>query len=290
MPGLLPDLSIRQLEYLVAVADSPTWATAAAVVGVSPSALSQGLAELERRVGIPLFDRIGRRRVIRPGVEAVLTHARQVVALTGDLNEWAIRTRGGAIGRLRVGMIDAAAVAHFSEDLRDFKGRHPDIDMHLVVAPSGSLLDALTAGTIDMAVCVQPPSPVRGIDTVPLLVEDLAVYGPDERVTGPPIDWGPWVMFPEGSHTRLVTIDALTALGSPIEIVAESHQPEVLRAMVGLGLGWTVLPVVQCEGHEPELTRGRIVASRRIVVATRNGAAVDPSVDLLERVLRRERV
>ena len=44
----LPDLSIRQLEYLVAVDESTSWAEAAEAVGVTPSALSQGLAELER--------------------------------------------------------------------------------------------------------------------------------------------------------------------------------------------------------------------------------------------------
>ena len=78
----LPDLSIRQLEYLVAIADAPTWAVAASQVGVSPSALSQGLAELERRVGVDLFERHGRRRVLRPSALPVLDHARQVVALT----------------------------------------------------------------------------------------------------------------------------------------------------------------------------------------------------------------
>ena len=56
----LPDLSIRQLEYLVAVDEAPTWARAAEAVGVSPSALSQGLAELERRLGVALFDRESR--------------------------------------------------------------------------------------------------------------------------------------------------------------------------------------------------------------------------------------
>ena len=58
----LPDLTIRQLEYLVAVAEEPTWALAAQRVGVSPSALSQGLAELERRVDVPLFEAQARRK------------------------------------------------------------------------------------------------------------------------------------------------------------------------------------------------------------------------------------
>ena len=85
MRRVLPDLSIRQLEYLVAVAEYPTWGEAADQVGVSASALSQGLAELERRVGVPLFDREGRRRVLRPAAGEVLEHARRVLALTGDL-------------------------------------------------------------------------------------------------------------------------------------------------------------------------------------------------------------
>jgi len=91
----LPDLSIRQLEYLVAVSTAPSWSVAADSVGVSASALSQGLAELERRVGVPLFERNGRRRILRSGAEPVLAHARQVVALTGDLATWAERVRSG---------------------------------------------------------------------------------------------------------------------------------------------------------------------------------------------------
>ena len=74
---MLPDLSIRQLEYLVAVDEAATWARAAALVGVSPSALSQGLAELERRLGVALFDREGRRRQLRPAAVPVVAHARR---------------------------------------------------------------------------------------------------------------------------------------------------------------------------------------------------------------------
>ncbi|NDH24087.1 MAG: LysR family transcriptional regulator [Actinobacteria bacterium] len=70
MSSPLPDLGIRQLEYLLAVSRSATWAEAAASLGVTPSALSQGLAELERRVGVPIFDREGRRRPIRSRARA----------------------------------------------------------------------------------------------------------------------------------------------------------------------------------------------------------------------------
>ena len=281
MKAPLPDLSIRQLEYLVAVADSANWAAAAERVGVSASALSQGLAELERRVGLPLFDREGRRRVLRPAAAEVLAHARQVVALTGDLADWAERTRAGGSGRLRVGMIDAAAVGHFSSHLREFRREHPDLELMLTVGPSGQLLDDLESARIDVAICVAPTTARRGVHTAPLLTEDIAVYSPDGSRPRRPETWGPWVGFPEGSHTRAVIVDALRELGAPIEIVAESHQPDVLRAMVGLGLGWTVLPVVQAEMGTDALSNGRVIGSRDLVVATRSGAAIDPAVQLL---------
>ena len=277
----LPDLSIRQLEYLVAVADSPNWASAAANVGVSASALSQGLAELERRVGVPLFDRDGRRRVLRPAAGEVLSHARQVVALTSDLAGWADRTRAGGSGRLRVGMIDAAAVGHFAVHLREFRRTHPDLELMLTVGPSGQLLDDLESGRIDVGICVDPPTPRRGVETAPLLTEDFAVYSPDGSRPRRPQTWGPWVVFPEGSHTRRLIVDALRELGAPIDVVAESHQPDVLRAMVGLGLGWTVLPVVQAEMGTDALVNGRVIGSRDLVVVTRSGAAIDPAVQLL---------
>jgi DNA-binding transcriptional LysR family regulator len=277
----LPDLSIRQLEYLVAVADASSWAEAAAACGVSASALSQGLAGLERRVGLPLFDREGRRRVLRPAAGEVLAHARQVVALTGDLAAWAERTRSGGSGRPRVGMIDAAAVGHFPDVLRRFRQDHQDLDLRLVVGPSGQLLDDLEAGSLDLAVCVDPGDSRRGIRTRPLLEEDIAVYAPDGRRPTRPATWGPWVLFPAGSHTRAVIDAALRELGASIEIVAESNQPEVLRAMVELGLGWTVLPVVQGESADHALGAGRVIASRTLVTATREGSATDPALELL---------
>ena len=117
----LPDLTIRQLEYLVAVADEPTWALAAQRVGVSPSALSQGLAELERRVGVPVFEAQGRRRVLRRSAMPLLDHARRVIALTRDLVDWSNRVRDARQGRVRVGMIDVAAVVHCTHVIATFR-------------------------------------------------------------------------------------------------------------------------------------------------------------------------
>jgi DNA-binding transcriptional LysR family regulator len=286
----LPDVSIRQLEYLVAVAEEATWSMAATRVGVSASALSQGLAELERRIGVALFEREGRRRPVRAEAAPVVAHARQVLALTGDLAQWAERVRTGRSGRLRLGMIDAAAVVHYPEVLRRFRTDRPDVDLLLRVAPSATLLELLGGGELDLVVGVEPPTAAAGIETERLAVEDLAVYCPPGVSIGEPASWGPWVLFPSGSHTRAVVADVLRREGAPLDVVAESHQPEVLREMVRLGAGWTVLPISQAEHGDRPLAPGRPITTRHLVIATRSGSVHDPAVDELAGELRRATV
>ena len=96
--------------------------------------------------------------------------------------------------------------------------------------------------------------------------------------------WGPWVLFPEGSHTRHQIIEHLRALGAPLPVVADSHQPDVLREMVGLGLGWTVLPAAS-EGRD-DLVRGPTLFDRTLVLARRAGAVTDPAADELAARIR----
>jgi DNA-binding transcriptional LysR family regulator len=282
----LPDISIRQLEYLVAVAETPTWATAAERVGVSPSALSQGLAELERRLGVTLFDRDGRRRLVRESAAPAIMHARQVLALTGDLAQWSDRVRSGQSGKLRLGMIDAGAVVHYPDQLQTFRAEHPGVELLLNVSPSAQLLKLLASGELDLVVCVEPPESPHGIETEPLMVENLAVYGPRGESNSEPSMWGPWVLFPTGSHTRAIIVEKLAQLGAPLEVIAESHQPEVLREMVHLESGWTILPTSQGEHGDRPLADGHHLTTRQLVIATRDGSVRDPVVDELAETLR----
>jgi DNA-binding transcriptional LysR family regulator len=276
----LPNLSVQQLDYLVAVHEAPTWGDAAAAVGVTPSALSQGLAELERRLGVALFARDGRRRVPTEAAAVVLDHARAVLARTQDLARWAERRRAGTAGAVRVGMIDAAATIHSALGLAAFRASRPDVDLRLQVSPSGELLRDLAAARLDVVVCVAPTVLPEGVTTTRLLDEDLAVYAP---TGGPARAWGPWVTYPVGSQTRALVLDALRRAGRSVTVVAESHQPEVLAQMVALGLGWSVLPVAQVERSGVALRRvgGEPFVRRTLLVARRADGPVDPTVDAL---------
>ncbi len=287
MPGLV--LTTQQLEYLLAIDRAPTWAEAAASAGVTPSALSQGVAELERRLGVELFERDGRRRVPTRDHAEVLRYAEQTVAATHDLARWAEGRRGGRNGRVRLGLIDAAATHHYRDVLREYRTTRPDVELRLTVAPSSTVLQGLQRAELDLAVCVQPPETPPGIHTTFLLDDALAVLAPTgERAEGAG-EWGPWVTFPVGSHTRQVVAAALQARGAPFDVVAESHQPEVLREMVLLGIGWTVLSLTGIGPVDGLRVVDPVLARRRLVLARRVGAPPDRVIDDLAAALARHR-
>jgi DNA-binding transcriptional LysR family regulator len=213
-PTPLPTLTVQQLAYLVAAADSTSFSEAAASLGVTTSALSQGLAELERRLGIGLFERAGRRQVLRDEAGEVLTYARRVVADTRDLGRWIAATTAGRTGRLRVGMIDAAAIDHFPDQIRAFRRAAPEVELRLVVAPSGALLEQLARGDLDLAVVVEPSLVSPAIDTEVLLTEPIVVVPPEGIEVRAASSWGPWVLFPTGSQTRSLIERELRARGA----------------------------------------------------------------------------
>ena len=277
---VLPNLSTAQLGYLVVITRHRTWAEAAASLGVTPSALSQGIAELERRLGVPLFAADGRRRVAHEHTATVAATAERVLADLDQMTRWLRSVGTGQVGRLRVGMIDIAAVHHCRDGVRKFRRAHPKLDVGFTVAPTGQLLERLERSELDVAICVDPDG-VGSFASTPLLRDDLAVYAPPGvAVDVPPAQWGPWLLFPADSRTRTAIDRRLRAIGAPLVVEMESHQPEVLVEMVRLGLGWTVLPTTQAEHGAHRLARAMAepLFSRTVSAVTRRGGAQHPAV------------
>ncbi len=268
----------------MAVSVAPTWADAAASLGVTPSALSQGLAELERRVGVPLFDRDGRRRPLRSSATPVLEHARQVVALTGDLASWADRMRGSSLGSIRLGLIDVAAVEHFDSVINSFRMERPEVALSISVAPSAALIADLRRGALDLIVCVEPSEHPPGVTVTRVLSEPIVVIAPSGTEIGSPETWGPWVLFPDGSHTRASTMEALRALGADLTVVADSHQPSVVRAMVRLGMGWGALSRSP-GGDAHGLVEGPELFRRHLALMRRDHSPLDPAAVALTELI-----
>lgn len=243
----LPNLSVHQLLYVREAARAPTWTEAARRLGVSQSALSQGVAEVERRLDVTLFDRRGRHRLGTQELQAVLPIAEQVLAATDDLTRHLDELATGRRGIVRIGMIDTAALGTLAGPLALFRAQNPEVRTTLVVESSVPLAEKVATGTLDLAVAVVPnpvidANPTR-FDVRIVAEEPIHVYAPTAKeAQADPTRWGPWVSYPHGSQTRRLIEQALIARGVTPSVVAESSNPDVLRQMVRLGVGWCAMP------------------------------------------------
>ncbi len=277
----LHSVTLQQLRYLDAVAQGSTFSEAADDLYVSQSALSQGLGRLEALVGTDLFEIDGRRRRLTDAGRRVAAVARRMLAeadrLAADLEDRA----AGRRGRLRLGMIDAAALYQFPEAVAAFRDAHPDVEVVITVRGSDDCLDRLAGYHDDLAIVV---APADGFATEVLAEEEFAVYGPDRR----PQPGDPWVLYPASSHTRALIDTGLAAAAIRPRVVGESGNPDVLRQLAVLNGAWTVLPEAVGSGAEGAgLMRGERVMVRPIVAARRLQAPPQPLVEAFLDVARR---
>ena len=288
----LPNLTVHQLLYVREAARADTWSVAARRLGVSQPALSQGVAEVERRLGVKLFDRRARQRLPTPELADVLLIAERVLSNIDDLDRRLDELRTGTRGTVRVGMIDTAALGSLAPAVASFRAGQPDVAVSIVVEPSVSLTERVAAGELDLAVVVAP-NPVtdrlgRRLEMTPLYDEAIHVYPPVQVGRGGarrtvPSNWGPWVTYPAGSQSRELIAGALARLGVTMSVVAESSNPDVLRQMVRLGVGWSALPRDVAESGPAPLRRlaGAPLTHRGIVALRRSDALSNASAERL---------
>ncbi len=264
-------MDFRQLSYLRQVASSSNFREAADELGVSPSGLSQGLSRLQRRIGLPLLERRGRRRAPTDEGWVLVGFARRVLAEAEALEEELDRRERGELGALRVGMIDAAGLYLLPATVRSYRAQYPDVDLALSIEGSEVLVQRVMEGDLDLAFVV---APAEGVESEEILVEPLFVYAARGSRGGP--DQVEWFLYPSGSHTRIAIDQALARLGLEPRVTLESGNPSVLRQMADLGLGWTVLPATVAEsGGRPLRRWGEAIGERRLLAVRRVGSAPD---------------
>lgn len=275
------NLHLQQLVYLREVERAGTLTEAAARLHISQPALSQSLAELERRLGVRLFERGGRRRVLTEAGRETVRYAIEVLARTEALRDELGAYQRGEAGTLRVGMIDAASLYMLPETIRRFRESHPGVELRLIVDSSAALLRQLDDFALDLAFVVGPAE--NGHEVIEVLREPLFLYGPP-GAEGAPVD-ADWLLYPAGSHTRALIDEALLREGIRARVAMESGNPEVLRQLVAIGLGMGVLPTAIAERGAPRLTRRREAPiAWRTLLGVRRAALPDPRVEAFLRL------
>lgn len=142
--------TLRQLEYLVAVADHLNFRRAAEAVHVSQPALSTQIRQLEEMLGVALFERDRRRVVATDAGVAAAARARHILLRVDELTEAARGFQQPLSGRLRLGVIPSVAPYLLPRVLPGVRERHPKLRLLLREDTTDRVLDQLHDGKLDV--------------------------------------------------------------------------------------------------------------------------------------------
>ncbi|WP_238016985.1 LysR family transcriptional regulator [Dactylosporangium sp. AC04546] len=276
-------VELRDLELLAATADAGSLTAAAERLYVSQPALSQRLTRLEDRLGMPLFDRTGRRLVPNAAGRRMLVAAQHVLNELGSAMRDLQELRDGHDRRVRFAAQCSTTFQWLPPVIRAFRERHPQAEVRIESVPDDAPVPALLADRIDVALVTKPD---REMDRV-----HLTRAFDDEMVAVVPADhpWAarPHLTAPDFADAHLILYEAYDQTripSTPLPLPPQAHPARITTMpvitdlvieMVAGGQGVTILPnwvaapyadshrlaLVQI-GAEP-MTRTWYVATRR---------------------------
>lgn len=240
--------SIRQIEYLVALAETRHFRRAAEQCGVSQPTLSAQLKTLEGRLGARLVER-GRSRVIfTPLGEQCLGTARRILRDVQEIREMALSYGKGLGGTIRLGLPPTIGPYLLPKMLPRLHGDYPDLRLFVREEIPQTLPRNLESGRYDVLIT---PLPVKGddMDSMPLFREPLfLVMASDhplaEKTVIERADLrGESILTLETGHQLHEQVEAICEeFGARLRFDFEGTSLDTLRQMVGMGSGLSFLP------------------------------------------------
>lgn len=284
----LPD--VTRLLLLDQVARQGSISGAAKVIGITPSAVSQQLAALERETGAELLDR-GRRGVTLTGAGAALVgHARKVRSALETARTAIDQLSGSLVGTVRIGAI-ASAVTPFVVPMVERLAESGDgIEVTVTVEEPTKTIDAVIGGALDIAIVDLydhvPMTFPSFLEVTELLVESLVLVLPPEasvskRTTLADLQDERWVMPPESAACGQSVRYACRAEGFEPKVVWETDDQLLLVELVSRGLGITLLPrLAAAERVAPVRLQQPAggALTRKILAVTRNSMTERPII------------
>ncbi len=150
------NISFRQLRVFVAAAKHASFGKAAEELHLTPPAVSMQIRDLETQVGLPLFERSGRKVILTITGEYFLVYARKILATLKDAEDAVAKFRGLKTGRLTLGMVSTAKY-FLPRLLGRFRSEYPGIEVRLSVGNRSQLVELMTRNEVDLAVMGRPP-------------------------------------------------------------------------------------------------------------------------------------
>ncbi len=293
-------LNVNRLRMLREVASRGTIAAAAEALFMTPSAISQQMATLEREAGASLLERKGRGvRLTDVGLRLVENTERILADLERAEADVAAASHG-IVGRVRVSAFPTAARALLVPALADLQTRYPNLHISMVDLEPEESLPALKNRDLDVVVAYEwgllPRLADRGIEREKLLTEPVYLALPaSHRLanTGPvsldALRDEEWIVGRDSTSMLDLVIAATRRRGYEPRTDFHSMDFQVILSAVGAGLGVALVPPLALIGSYPnvEITHvSDVTIDRTIWAAIRKGSKGNPGIAVVLAALR----
>lgn len=287
--------SLRQLRIFVTVAQAKSFSRAGEIIGLSQSAVSHSVKELEGQTGVRLLDRTTR--------EVVLTEAGQQLAarLERILDELHSTLReAGRMGQQLSGKVRVAASQTISAHLipqciAESHRRYPDIQFVLHDRPQQWVMESIRQGDVDFGIVIDPGA-ASDLQCESILSEPFFLLCHREHPFAAQ-DYVPWqalqgaklVLQDYASGSRPLIDAALAHFSIDANIVQEIGHPATLFPMVEAGIGISVLPALALplpQGSHLQVKRLTPVVERQLMLARRKNRSLSTAAQALWDVVR----
>jgi len=266
-------MDLRQLEYVVAVADQRTFTRAARSVHVSQPSLSHGIRTLEAELGVELFARLGRTVAPTSAGLQVIDAARRVLREMADLSAIAASAASLGTGTLDLVVLPTLAVDPMAALIGRFRVDHPGIVIHVHEPEEAAGVEqSVRSGRAELGLTdVSATTP--GFTRIELFRQEIVAVSPpgsptaDGALTPRELAAMPLIVTPVGTSTRRLLDRTLARDGLEPTIAVEINYREAIIPLVLAGAGTSLLPVRMAEdaaGRGAVVRRLRPGLSRRI--------------------------
>lgn len=281
------DLTPRQLSCFLRVAELCSFSAAARALGVSQPALSRTIRQVEDTIGARLFDRDTRNVVLTQAGTELRPLAERLVAEFGGAYGALARFVAGQTGRLAVAALPSMAAVLLVPAIARFARTNPEVEVAILDALSGSVLDAVADGRADAGLTIRP-APRATLTYKPLLSDEFGlVCSSDDALAGDgPLPWSvfsgrPFVAMAPQSSVRQMTDAAFLRAGLAIAPLYGCAFLGTTGHLVAADLGITALPRLTLPLlGQPGLIWRRLerpVMRRQMGVVTRIGRTLSPA-------------
>jgi LysR family transcriptional regulator, hydrogen peroxide-inducible genes activator len=256
--------SLQQLRFLCVLAERCHFGRAAESCAVTQSTLSEGIKELEARLGVTLFERSHRHVMLTPVGKEIATRAQRLLVDAEELVGWAGSAQEPLSGPLRFGIIPTAGPYMLPSLLRHLATSLPKLKLYVREAPTAVLLDKLADGELDILL-VAIPYQLGDVEAMEITEDPIVVAMPrnhplrDHKVVSrDDLAREQLLLIEDGHCLRSHSLQACRIVDPVRNEVFQATSLRTLVQMVGAGLGITLMPQIAVDTE--------LASSRNVVV------------------------